>query len=219
MEESIIGDFLFLIGAIFIAISLFMNEMKRFRYLYLVGSIVYVIYGIFADNLPVVFTSVIFFAINVYFLAKYAFPFTKSQLPSRFNEVYEVYKPYISNAEFNRIIDQSKAKTYLKEPLIEKGQDVSQLMLIINGTVEIINEGKVINTIGPGNFIGEFGILTGNKASATVHSESIVEVVSWSKYVFDSEKSLRQLVSINLVNKLIHINTQQAIEEFPTKSL
>lgn len=219
MEESIFGESLFLIGALLVAISLFMNDWKRFRLLYLVASMIYIIYGIVVDNPPIIFTSAIFLVINIYFLSKLGIQFREVRLPGRFLEVYEIYKSYITTGEFNQLVDKAKEKTYLKETLIEKGQDVSELMLIINGKVDIISDGKVINTIGPGNFIGEFGMLTGNKATATVHCNSIVEVSSWTKYTFESEKSLRKLVSVNLVNKLIDINKHKTLESISTEGL
>jgi Cyclic nucleotide-binding domain len=219
MEESLFNEFLYVLGAFFIALSLLMREISHLRIFYLISSVIYFVYGFLVDDTPIMFTSTIFFAINVFGIVKFPSAFRKVKLSDKLAKVHEIYKHYISTGEFKELIDQAKRKVHFKDVLVEHGQNVTELLLILDGTVDIVNDGKVINTLGPGNFIGEFGILTGKKASASVHCNSLVEVSIWKESMISRESKLRQLISINLVNKLINVNRHKDSESTPTDSL
>ena len=58
-------------------------------------------------------------------------------------------------------------KTYTDEVLIEIGDDIPGLFVVLEGHTRIVdraNDDRVIRTSGPGEFNGELGILTGQRA-------------------------------------------------------
>jgi thioredoxin reductase (NADPH) len=58
-------------------------------------------------------------------------------------------------------------KTHVDEVLIEIGDDIPGLFVVLEGQIRIVdraNEDRVLRTSGPGEFIGELGILTGQRA-------------------------------------------------------
>jgi CRP/FNR family transcriptional regulator, cyclic AMP receptor protein len=49
--------------------------------------------------------------------------------------------------------------------------------VIESGTVEVERDGRVINTLGPGDFFGETAILSGERRNATITAASDVDVL------------------------------------------
>lgn len=204
---------LYAIGALFIGISLLMSSMIALRAFFSIASIFFILYGILQGDNAIAIASSIFLLINVYFIAAYLISIRKVKLPKKLSEIHQIFQTYITPSEFKHLLDRAKRKIYYNETILEQGKDVEELMMIISGTVEVVCDGAKVNTLGPGNFIGEFGILTNSQASASVKSRGLVEVSVWEKSAINHEKKLRELVSINLVAKIVSSNKQKAHKE------
>ncbi len=213
MDQSIFSDLLMILCALFIALSLFMSEIARMRFLFIIASIIFLLYGFTVSSPVIIAASCIFTAINGYFLAQIPLTLRKARLPGKLVDIYKIYKNHISTEEFVRIMEEAENKTFMKETLIDQGEVIQKLLFLITGNVNIIKNGKIINTLGPGNFVGEIGILTGNKSLASVECKGIVEVSMWNKSIIQHESKLRQLISINLIDKLVYSSEQHDLED------
>jgi CRP/FNR family cyclic AMP-dependent transcriptional regulator len=62
--------------------------------------------------------------------------------------------------------------------LIREGAPGRECMVIVEGTVEVRRKGRKINSLGPGDFIGEMALISGAPRTATVtttqHSSLLV---------------------------------------------
>jgi CRP/FNR family transcriptional regulator, cyclic AMP receptor protein len=56
--------------------------------------------------------------------------------------------------------------------LIRQGENARELIIIVEGTVRVERSGQVIAHQGPGEVIGEMGLVDGRPRSATVITES-----------------------------------------------
>jgi CRP/FNR family transcriptional regulator, cyclic AMP receptor protein len=56
--------------------------------------------------------------------------------------------------------------------LITEGASGREFMIIVEGTGEVRRSGRRIDTIGPGDFIGEIALLSGGPRNATVRTTS-----------------------------------------------
>lgn len=213
MDQSILSDMLMVLGAFSIALGLFMSEIAQMRFFLIIASMCFLLYGFTIDSPAIIGGSCVFIAINGYFLAQLPLSLRKAQLPGKLVDIYEIYRHYISTEDFVRIMEEAENKTYMKETLIDEGESVQRLFFIVTGHVEVVKGDQVISTLGPGNFVGEIGILTGNHSLASVVCKGIVEVSMWNRSFVQHESKLRQLISINLIDKLIHSGDQHDIEQ------
>ena len=55
-----------------------------------------------------------------------------------------------------------------REVLLREGEDSKELFLILSGTGEVAQNGKVVNTLGPGDFFGELSALCWGPRNATI---------------------------------------------------
>jgi CRP-like cAMP-binding protein len=61
--------------------------------------------------------------------------------------------------------------------VFEKGARTRSLCFVVSGTLEIRNEGRKLDTAGPGQCLGEFAFLTGEPRSATVSAAEESEIL------------------------------------------
>ena len=87
--------------------------------------------------------------------------------------------------------------------LISQGETQENLMLVLNGTAEVIRNDKKIATLERGQFIAEISYITGKPASADVLVSNDLTYYVWDK------KSLSELrkKNSNIMRKLDHILT------------
>lgn len=70
--------------------------------------------------------------------------------------------------------------------LVREGQNDRELFLILAGTVEVVQAGRRVNALGPGDFFGELGALNSGPRSATVTALSDVELLVIGPREFDA---------------------------------
>jgi CRP-like cAMP-binding protein len=63
------------------------------------------------------------------------------------------------------------------EALVEEGAAGSDFFVLAEGHVEVLRDGEVINTLGPGEFFGEVGLLAHAGRNATVRAATPVRVL------------------------------------------
>ncbi len=70
--------------------------------------------------------------------------------------------------------------------VFEKGARTRSLCFVVSGTLEIRNEGRKLDTAGPGQCLGEFAFLTGEPRSATVSAAEESEVLELGYEMMES---------------------------------
>lgn len=70
------------------------------------------------------------------------------------------------------------------EKLFEEGETPNSFFLLCKGEVDIVKQGAVLATLGPGALVGEMSLLTKEKrtAAAFVKKESTVLRVAWKDF-------------------------------------
>jgi CRP/FNR family cyclic AMP-dependent transcriptional regulator len=61
--------------------------------------------------------------------------------------------------------------------LITEGAEGREFMVIVEGTGEVRRKGRKIDTLGPGDFIGEMALISGGPRNATVLTTSDVSLL------------------------------------------
>jgi CRP-like cAMP-binding protein len=82
--------------------------------------------------------------------------------------------------------------------LTHEGYREGFFFVIVSGTVRIERGGRTINTLGPGDFLGEIGLLDGGPRTATATTESPCRLLSMTYQMFhellDTSPSIRTAI-------------------------
>ena len=94
--------------------------------------------------------------------------------------------------------------------LVRCGQDLDNIMVVLDGKAEIRVDGQTVAEIGPGQFIGEMSYLTGDSPSADVVVRGDLRYLEWPqanfrKHLADRPQlraAVQSVLSGDLVGKL-----------------
>ena len=75
-------------------------------------------------------------------------------------------------ARFADEIEVAAGKT-----LAEQGEFAYEFFVIEQGTAEVTKDGRVLATLGPGDFFGEIGLVESERRTATVTATSPMELI------------------------------------------
>jgi CRP-like cAMP-binding protein len=70
--------------------------------------------------------------------------------------------------------------------LVEEGRVGTEFFIIVAGTAAVTREGKKVATLGPGNHFGELALLDRHPRSASVASETEMDLLVLSQRQFNS---------------------------------
>jgi CRP-like cAMP-binding protein len=62
--------------------------------------------------------------------------------------------------------------------LVREGDFGHAVFAITSGTADVVHEGAVINTLGPGDWFGEIAVMSGGRRSASVVATSALTLVT-----------------------------------------
>ena len=124
-------------------------------------------------------------------------------IPEQIRDLYENIFHTKTSREFLHFWDKGKLMHVDNKTLISQGDNQENLMLVLNGTAEVIRNDKKIATLERGQFIAEISYITGKPASADVLVSNDLTYYVWDK------KSLSELrkKNSNIMQKLDHILT------------
>ena len=124
-------------------------------------------------------------------------------IPEQIRDLYENIFHTKTSREFLHFWDKGELMHVDNKTLINQGDNQENLMLVLNGTAEVIRNDKKIATLERGQFIAEISYITGKPASADVLVPNDLTYYIWDK------KSLSELrkKNSNIMQKLDHILT------------
>ncbi len=70
--------------------------------------------------------------------------------------------------------------------LLQEGAHPHEFFLIVDGSVGIVRDGQRLNTLGPGDFLGEIALLDGGRRTATATTETPVRLLVLGSREFHS---------------------------------
>jgi CRP/FNR family transcriptional regulator, cyclic AMP receptor protein len=70
--------------------------------------------------------------------------------------------------------------------LTDEGRSGKEFVIIVDGVADVTRGGKTINTLGPGDFLGEIALVTGKPRTATVTTRSPATLLVLSAQGFRS---------------------------------
>lgn len=210
-------DLIILIGEIIFLISYLFKDILYLRIITLGGLLSYIIAGLVAGfhvpgMTPLIIFTALGFLINIYQIALIIISRQPILLPDEIKDLYTNNFKIMTPKEFYKFYKMADVKKYTqKEVLATQNQPISNLLLLKDGTVDIIKNNTFVTHLSAGFFIGEMSFLTGEMATATVEVASPeIECIIWEKTKLaklqhkepELYEKVRQVIALNLVKKL-----------------
>ena len=198
-----------------IAFSFFVKDILWLRVVSILASLFSVFYNYTIPETPMwlaINWNFIFVAVNVYHIAVIIYEKRPIKMQPKDKELYETMFKDLSPVEYLKISKVAEWKKYKSgQSLIVQGMPVDDLILIYNGTVNVIVDGEGVANLKDGQFVGEMSFLTEKPATATCKVEHDTECLVWKqpefKELLKRNPSLYYTIQSLLSNQLVGYST------------
>lgn len=182
-----------------IAFSFLVKDIMYLRVLSILASLFSVFYNFAIPDTPMwlaINWNLVFVTVNVYHIAVLIYEKRPVKMKPKDRELYETLFKDLSPVEYLKISKAAKWKKFKSgQKVIVESKPVKDLILIYNGTVDVVVDKKKVAELKDGQFVGEMSFLTGKDATATCIVKHDTECLVWKQPEF---KSLLQLSLIHI---------------------
>ena len=156
----------------------------------------------------------VFVVLNLYHIAVIIYEKRPIKMAPKDKELYETLFKDLSPVEYLKISKVAQWKTFKSgETIIRQEHLVPDLILIYNGTVDVVVENKKVAELKDGQFVGEMSFLTEKTATATCIVKHNTECLVWKqpefKELLKRNPSLYYTIQSLLSNQLVSYSNKQ----------
>ena len=204
-----IGLILLNLGFILNFIALAFREILWIRILLTLGYLFrFITQYIFENNINTSLWMIIFVIINLVQIIRIVNERRKRYIEPKIFDIYESVFNSLTSYEFLKFWKTGEIKHVKKDSIIiMKDNQLSSIILLLNGKVKVQQEGSHITYLPRGSFLGEMSFITKEKASADVISQENVSYIEWTNEelfkIKDSNRSFWTKIQNILLNDLI----------------
>jgi CRP-like cAMP-binding protein len=132
-----------------------------------------------------IYWNLVFSAINLYWIARLLFERRPVQLAPDEQRLYQLaFRTLTPREAFNLFKLGAWKSPASGERLVEHGEAVDSLSVLLSGKATVKESGRVVAEIGEGQFIGEIASLTDNKvAPVDITTTEASRMMTWPKAV------------------------------------
>ena len=171
-----------------IAFSFLVKDILYLRILSILASLFSVLYNFYIPVEPMwlaINWNIIFVLVNIYHISVIIYEKRPVKMSSKEKELHETMFRGLTPVEFLKITKIAQWKKYKTPlPIITQGKPVKDLILIYNGTVDVLVNDKKVAELKDGQFVGEMSFLTEKPATATCKVEHNAECLVWPQKDF-----------------------------------
>ena len=184
-ERVLDGGWLSLNLAYFVyAVSGLFRDMFRLRLTLLVATMLFIIYGVVAEIWSVFWWNLPVAAVHSWGIWQLLKQRRAINLDAEAEAVRTLLYPDLDRVSFNLMWHTGDERTVSNEVLIRRDEPVDELLLILDGDVDVdVRDGLVVR-LGRLRIVGEMSSVTGSDATATVTANSNVRLRAWNKEKF-----------------------------------
>ena len=194
-----------------IAFSFLVKDILWLRLVSILASLFSVFYNFYIPDQPMwlaINWNIVFVAVNLYHIAVIIYEKRPIKMAPKDKELYETLFNDLSPVEYLKITKIANWKKFKAgETLIREAHLVTDLILIYNGTVDVMTKGKKVAQLKDGQFVGEMSFLTEKSATATCVIKHDTECILWKqpefKELLKRNPSLYYTIQGLLSNQLI----------------
>ena len=198
-----------------IAFSFLVKDILWLRVVSILASLFSVFYNYTIPETPMwlaINWNIVFALVNIYHIAVIIYEKRPIKMQPKDKELYETMFKDLSPVEYLKISKVAEWKKYKSgQSLIVQGMPVDDLILIYNGTVNVIVDGEGVANLKDGQFVGEMSFLTEKPATATCKVEHDTECLVWKqpefKELLKRNPSLYYTIQSLLSNQLVGYST------------
>jgi hypothetical protein len=203
------GELLYNIAAGFGFIAYLLTNVLWLRVLLIVGACFYIATGFILGLTSMIGWHVAYALINLVHVVLIILDHSVRSLPPAIRALYHSRFITLKPREFHRLLKINAEVESTSGTLLTDGERNDNLYLVTGGEVLVRKHGKDVVRLGPGEFIGEMSVLTGEPAS------SDVVVPEKARYSYSNMKDLKKLESKNLglYNRFMMIVGQNVVEK------
>ena len=200
-----------------IAFSFLVKDILWLRVVSILASLFSVFYNYFIPIEPMwlaINWNIVFVAVNLYHIAVIIYEKRPIKMAPKDKELYETLFKDLSPVEYLKITKIANWKKFKAgETLIREAHLVTDLILIYNGTVDVMAKGKKVAQLKDGQFVGEMSFLTEKSATATCVIKHDTECILWKqpefKELLKRNPSLYYTIQGLLSNQLISYSSKK----------
>lgn len=173
-----------------IAFSFLVKDIMYLRILSIFASLFSVFYNFAIPDTPMwlaINWNIVFVTVNVYHIAVLVYEKRPVKMKPKDRELYETLFKELSPVEYLKISKAAKWKKFKSgQKVIVEKEPVNDLILVYNGTVDVVVDSKKVAELKDGQFVGEMSFLTGKDATATCIVKHDTECLVWKQPEFKS---------------------------------
>ena len=200
-----------------IAFSFLVKDILWFRIVSILASLFSVFYNWVIPVEPMwipIGWNFVFVGLNLYHIAVIIYEKRPIKMAPKDKELYETLFKDLSPVEYLKISKVAQWKTFKSgETIIRQEHLVPDLILIYNGTVDVVVENKKVAELKDGQFVGEMSFLTEKTATATCIVKHNTECLVWKqpefKELLKRNPSLYYTIQSLLSNQLVSYSNKQ----------
>ena len=156
----------------------------------------------------------VFISLNLYHIAVLIYEKRPIKMAPKDKELYETLFKDLSPVEYLKITKIANWKKFKAgDTLIREAHLVTDLILIYNGTVDVMAKGKKVAQLKDGQFVGEMSFLTEKSATADCVVKHDTECILWKqpefKELLKRNPSLYYTIQGLLSNQLISYSNKK----------
>jgi len=194
-----------------IAFSFLVKDIMWLRVVSILASLFSVFYNYVIPDQPMwlaINWNIVFVAVNLYHIAIIIYEKRPIKMAPKDKELYETLFKDLSPVEYLKITKIANWKKFKAgDTLIRQDHLVTDLILIYNGTVDVIVEDNRVAQLKDGQFVGEMSFLTEKSATADCIVKHDTECILWKqpefKELLKRNPSLYYTIQGLLSNQLI----------------
>ena len=183
-----IGDIIGHLAFGLIAFSFLVKDILYLRLLSILASAFSIFYNFYIPAEPMmiaIFWNIVFILVNVYHIAVIIYEKRPIKMAPKDKELYEILFKDLSPVEYLKITKIANWKTFKSgETIIRQEHLVTDLVLIYNGTVDVVVDKKKVAELKDGQFVGEMSFLTEKSATADCVVKHDTECLMWKQPEF-----------------------------------
>ena len=173
----------------------------------------YYIWGAEVTQMGCILWNLVFLSINAFWIVVIVQQRRPPKMTAREKQLYdEVFCNSCSQREMLDILAVAKYVDFQEsEEIVSRGSDPASLILIENGTANVLLDGKLLASLGRGDFIAEMSYLTGEPAVADVVALTSMTIIRWERSeledLFEGNPNLKstinEIIGRDLVQKIV----------------
>lgn len=156
------------------------KDVLRLRVALLAATFLYMVYGPIADVWSVFWWNIPVAAIHIVRIAQLVNERRGVNLDRVAYETRDRLYSNLDDVSFAKLWAAGTERRFVDEVLIHDGEEVPELFLVLDGTVEVDTGNGLVYQLGKLDFVGEMSGLAGSRASATVRAVGEAHIKAWN---------------------------------------